>query len=203
MAGEFVVADIGEMHGIAGFQKVMPARPVVPDVDEIVLGRKVLHAPTDELGKAAGIAEIGECLPLTIPKAYAPADEVDAFSDAVLRMAHERSVGLVVVAPDDPLALGLADRVEAAGIAAFGPSKAAAQIEASKSFAKDLMRRHGIPMGENARFDDVRAAARYIESRPGNVVVKADGLSAGKGAIVTDSHERAVAVTRRLLYMRR
>ena len=147
----------------------------------------------------AGIAEIAECLPLSIPKAYAPADEVDAFSDAVIRMAHERNAGLVVVAPDDPLALGLADRVEASGIAAFGPSKAAAQIEASKSFAKDLMRRHGIPMGENARFDDVRAAARYIESRPGNVVVKADGLSAGKGAIVTDSHEQAVAVTRELM----
>ena len=74
------------------------------------------------------------------------------------RSRANAAADLVVVAPDDPLALGLVDVLEAAGIAAFGPTKAAARIEASKSFAKDLMRRHGIPMGEIARFDDFDAA---------------------------------------------
>ena len=124
----------------------------------------------------AGIAQIADTLPLSIPKPYAPADEVAAFCDTVIAMARERRADLVVVAPDDPLALGLVDRLEAAGIAAFGPTKAAARIEASKSFAKGLMRRHGIPMSENASFDDFAAAARYVESRSCDVVVKADGL---------------------------
>ena len=146
-----------------------------------------------------GIAQIGECIPLLIPKPYAPAAEVAAFCDTVIGIARDRHLELVVIAPDDPLALGLTDAVEAAGIAAFGPSQAAAQIEASKSFAKDLMRQHGIPMGENARFDDFRDAARYVESLPRNVVVKADGLSAGKGAIVTTSHAHAINVLRELL----
>ncbi len=146
-----------------------------------------------------GLAEIAECLPLSIPKPYAPTDEVAAFRERVVGMAHERHVELVVIGPDDPLALGLADAVTSAGVAAFGPSKAAAKIEASKSFAKDLMRRNGIPTGGNARFDDFREAARYVESRPGNVVVKADGLTAGKGAIVTASHARAIDVLREML----
>jgi phosphoribosylamine--glycine ligase len=147
----------------------------------------------------AGIAQIADTLPLSIPKPYAPADEVAAFGDALIAMARERRAGLVVVAPDDPLALGLVDRVEAAGIATFGPTKAAARIEASKSFAKDLMRRHGIPMSESARFDDFDAAARYVESRGCDVVVKADGLSAGKGTVVPSSREEAISVLRSML----
>ncbi|HEY8172846.1 MAG TPA: phosphoribosylamine--glycine ligase [Dehalococcoidia bacterium] len=147
----------------------------------------------------AGIAQIAETLPLSIPKPNASDDEVSAFADAVIRMARERRVELVVVAPDDPLALGLVDHVERAGIAAFGPSKAAARIEGSKAFAKDLMRRHGIAMGANARFDDFDAASRYVESRACHVVVKADGLTAGKGAIVTHSHDEAIEALRSLL----
>jgi phosphoribosylamine--glycine ligase len=147
----------------------------------------------------AGIAQIADTLPLSIPKPYAPADKVAAFCDTVIAMARERRADLVVVAPDDPLALGLVDRLEAAGIAAFGPTKAAARIESSKSFAKGLMRRHGIPMSENASFDDFAAAARYVESRSRDVVVKADGLTAGKGSIVTDSHPQAIEVLRELL----
>lgn len=147
----------------------------------------------------AGIAQIAETAPLVIPKPFAPEAEVAAFAEAVVAMARERRVELVVIAPDDPLALGLADRVEAAGIAVFGPSQAAARIESSKSFAKDLMRRHGIPMSTGARFDDFDAAVRYVEARTCDVVVKADGLIAGKGAVVTDSHAHAVETLREML----
>jgi phosphoribosylamine--glycine ligase len=147
----------------------------------------------------AGIATIADVLPLAIPKPYAPAAEVAAFGDAVVGMARERRVGLVVVAPDDPLALGLVDRLDAAGIAAFGPTQAAARIESSKSFAKDLMRRHGIPMGEAARFDDFDAARAYVESRPCDVVVKADGLFVGKGTVVPASRAEAIDVLRSML----
>ena len=93
----------------------------------------------------AGIAGIADCVPLAVPGAYAPEAEVAAYGAAVVEGARARKVDLVVVAPDDPLAFGLVDIVQAAGIRAFGPTKAAARIESSKAFAKDLMRRHGIP----------------------------------------------------------
>jgi phosphoribosylamine--glycine ligase len=147
----------------------------------------------------AGIAQVGDCVPLPVPSAHAPENEVREYGAAVVALARSRSVDLVVVAPDDPLAFGLVDIVEAAGVAAFGPSKRAAQIEASKSFAKDLMRRHGIPMGEVARFDNFEAARAYIESRPCEVVVKADGPAVGKGTIVPASREEAIAVLHSML----
>jgi phosphoribosylamine--glycine ligase len=147
----------------------------------------------------AGIAQIADCVPLSVPNAHAPEAEVRAYGDKVVELARSRKVDLVVVAPDDPLAFGLVDIVEAAGIAAFGPSKAAAQIEASKAFAKDLMRRHRIPMGEVARFDDFEAARAYVESRPCDVVVKADGLFVGKGTVVPSSRDEAISVLRAML----
>jgi phosphoribosylamine--glycine ligase len=147
----------------------------------------------------AGIAQIADTIPLSIPKPYAPAEEVAAFCETVVAMARERRADLVVVAPDDPLALGLVDRLEAAGIAAFGPTQAAARIESSKSFAKDLMRRYGIPMGEAARFDNFEAARAYVELRPCDVVVKADGLFVGKGTVVPSSREAAISVLRAML----
>jgi len=147
----------------------------------------------------AGIAQIATTLPLAIPKPSAADDEVRAFHEAAVALARQHRVEFAVVAPDDPLALGLVDAFEAAGIPAFGPSGAAARIEASKAFAKDVMRRHGIPMSESASFDDFDAARRYVESRPGNVVVKADGLAAGKGSIVTGSHAEAVDAIRSLM----
>ncbi|TAK72198.1 MAG: phosphoribosylamine--glycine ligase [Dehalococcoidia bacterium] len=147
----------------------------------------------------AGIAQLADCVPLAIPKPYASADEVAAFGERVVAIARQRRAELVVVAPDDPLALGLVDIVEAAGIAAFGPTKAAARIEASKAFAKDLMRRHGIPMGASARFDDFDAARAYVESRGCDVVVKADGLAAGKGTIVPASRDEAIDALRALM----
>jgi phosphoribosylamine--glycine ligase len=146
-----------------------------------------------------GIAGIAECVPLRVPNAHAPADEVAAFSETVVKLARDRRADLVVVAPDDPLALGLVDTLEAAGIRAFGPTKAAARLESSKAFAKDLMRRHGIPMGEAARFDDFEQARAYVESRPCDVVVKADGLAAGKGTIVPASRAEAIDALREFM----
>jgi phosphoribosylamine--glycine ligase len=147
----------------------------------------------------AGIAAVAELVPLAVPRASASAAEVAAFLADAVRIARERRVGLVVVAPDDPLALGLVDALDAAGIAAFGPTKAAAQIESSKAFAKDLMRRHGIPMSVSARFDDFDAARAYIESRGCDVVVKADGPALGKGTVVPSSRDEAIAVLRSML----
>jgi len=147
----------------------------------------------------AGIAQIADCVPLPVPNAHASADDIREYGAAVVVLARSRKIDLVVVAPDDPLAFGLVDMLEAAGITAFGPSKAAARIEASKSFAKDLMRRHGIPMGEVARFDNFEAARAYVESRPCEVVVKADGLFVGKGTVVPASREEAIAALRAML----
>jgi phosphoribosylamine---glycine ligase len=147
----------------------------------------------------AGIVEQAEIAPLSIPKPGAAQAEIDAFLDATAALARDRRADLVVIGPDDPHAFGLADRMERDDIAVFGATAAAARVESSKAFAKDLMRRHGIPMGAAERFDDFEAACRYVESRAGDVVVKADGLAAGKGAIVTDSHAEAVAALRRLM----
>jgi len=147
----------------------------------------------------AGIAQIADCVPLPAPNAHASDADVRTYGAAVVALARSRKIDLVVVAPDDPLAFGLVDMLDAAGIAAFGPTKAAARIEASKSFAKDLMRRHGIPMGEVARFDDFAAARAYVESRACDVVVKADGLFVGKGTVVPASRDEAISVLRSML----
>jgi phosphoribosylamine---glycine ligase len=102
-------------------------------------------------------------------------------------------IDLVFVAPDDPLAWGLVDSLEAAGVPAFGPSRAAAQLEASKAWAKQLMQRHGIPHTPTRIFEHAEAARDYVRSAQTHLVVKADGLAVGKGAIVTSSSEEALA----------
>ena len=146
-----------------------------------------------------GIAQLAETVPLAVPKADAPQEQIDAYCGAVVAAARVRRVELVVVGPEDPLSFGLADRLHIAGIRAFGPSQAAARIESSKAFAKEIMRRHGVPMGAAARFDSFEAACGYVASRAGDVVVKADGLAAGKGAVVTSSHEEAIDALRGLM----
>jgi phosphoribosylamine--glycine ligase len=114
--------------------------------------------------------------------------------DAVLAAAQRLDVDLVVVAPEDPLAAGVADRLAAEGVAVFGPSRAAAEIESSKSFAKELMTEAGIATGRAVAFDDLEAAQDYVRSLPdeGACVVKADGLAAGKGVAVCGSAAEAL-----------
>jgi phosphoribosylamine--glycine ligase len=141
----------------------------------------------------AGTAREGNNVDLPIPKTTASAGEVEAYLDAVVVKAKDLRIDLAFVAPDDPLAWGLVDSLEAAGVPAFGPSKAAAQLEASKSWAKRLMQRHGIPHTPTRIFDDAGAVRDFVRSAKTQLVVKADGLAVGKGAIVTSSTEEALA----------
>ncbi|HEY7538603.1 MAG TPA: phosphoribosylamine--glycine ligase [Methylomirabilota bacterium] len=108
---------------------------------------------------------------------------VDAHDDLVAFARRER-IDLTVIGPEAPLVAGLADRFEAAGLTVFGPGARAAAIEGSKAFSKDLMRRHGIPTARFATFDDPERARRFCRELGAPLVVKADGLAAGKGAIV-------------------
>ncbi|HEU4451570.1 MAG TPA: phosphoribosylamine--glycine ligase [Longimicrobium sp.] len=110
-------------------------------------------------------------------------------------------VDLTVVGPEAPLALGIVDHFEAHGLRAFGPSRAAAQIESSKAFAKALMRTHGIPTAAFMTFDEsaLAEAEAYVRAAPGPVVVKASGLAAGKGVVVAESTEEAIEAVREML----
>jgi phosphoribosylamine--glycine ligase len=130
-----------------------------------------------------------------------PVDLAD--NRAVVDLAKREGVDLVVVGPEDPLVRGVADALGEAGIAVFGPSAAAARLEGSKSFAKEFMARHGIPTARGAAFDDPDAAERHVRANPGPIVVKADGLAAGKGVAVCDGSEQALAAIRELMRERR
>ncbi|MBI2723477.1 MAG: phosphoribosylamine--glycine ligase [Chloroflexi bacterium] len=173
---------------------------------EHAIAWKLRQSPTvDRLYVApgnAGIAAVAELRPLSVPRAYAPPADVQVFFDAVHDLVRACRAEFVVIGPDDPLALGLADAIHALGVPVFGPTRAAAKIEASKSFAKDLMRRYGIPMAESAQFDSFDAAADYVVRRSERVVVKADGLAVGKGAIVTEDARDAVRVLQALMVER-
>jgi phosphoribosylamine--glycine ligase len=111
--------------------------------------------------------------------------------DAVAALARRESVDLVVVGPEDPLAAGVVDRLRDAGIAVFGPTRAAARLEASKAFAKEFMLRHRIPTAAFEAFEDLPAARAHVRALGGPCVVKADGLAAGKGVAVCDGPAEA------------
>ena len=110
--------------------------------------------------------------------------------------AREIGADFAVVTPDDPLCLGMADALEHIGVPVFGPSKAAAQIEGSKVFAKGLMRKYGIPTAACEVFDDFEAALAYVDAAPLPIVVKADGLALGKGVTVAQTREEACSAVR-------
>jgi phosphoribosylamine---glycine ligase len=124
-----------------------------------------------------------------------PADQ----TEALVALARTEAVDLVVCGPEGPLGAGLGDAMRAAGILFFGPSKAAAEIEASKAFAKRLMAGAGIPTAAFGVFDDVGAAEDFIDAQPGPVVVKADGLCAGKGVVVAATKDESKAAVRRMI----
>ena len=111
--------------------------------------------------------------------------------EGVVDFAREAAVDFAVVTPDDPLCLGMADALEHIGIPVFGPSKAAAQIEGSKVFAKGLMKKYGIPTAAYEVFEDFDAAMAYVEKAPLPLVVKADGLALGKGVTVAMTRDEA------------
>ena len=117
----------------------------------------------------------------------------------LVALAARERVGLTIVGPDAPVAAGIRDAFDAAGLACFAPTRAAAQLESSKSFAKAFMARHGIPTARYASFDDISAAEHYIRAQGAPIVVKADGLAAGKGVIVAATVEEALAAARNML----
>ncbi|MEX2236573.1 MAG: phosphoribosylamine--glycine ligase [Dehalococcoidia bacterium] len=140
-----------------------------------------------------GTAQLGVNLPLRMPKTAAPVEEIETFLAAAVDLARECRADLVFVAPDDPLGWGLVDRLADAGIAAFGPTARAAEIESSKGFAKALMSRYGIPAAQGRSFDSIERARRHLEEASPPFVVKADGLAAGKGVTIAPTREKALA----------
>jgi phosphoribosylamine--glycine ligase len=138
-----------------------------------------------------GIAQVAELVPIA-------ATDVEA----LVREAHRLRIDLVVVGPEVPLVLGLADRLGKDGVPVFGPSAAAAEIEGSKAFAKEVMLAAGIPTAEHATFSDLEPAVAFARARGGRVVVKADGLAAGKGVVVAGSADEAESALRDMLVAR-
>ena len=164
-----VVGNGGREHAIAWKLKKSP------QVDDLLL------APGN-----AGTAEIARNVPVA-------ATDVDG----LLGLALEQQVDFTIVGPEAPLAAGIADRFHEAGLPVFGPTQAAARIETSKSFAKELMVRSGVPTGMAETFDDYEQARRYVQSAPVPIVIKADGLAAGKGVVVVETRETALDALRR------
>lgn len=128
----------------------------------------------------AGISKVAECVDIA-------ADDIDG----LVSFAKDNSVDLVVVGPEQPLVLGVVNRLNEIGIPAFGPDKAAAQLEGSKGFMKDLCTKYDIPTAAYARFTDVEKAKAFIAEQGAPIVVKADGLAAGKGVIIAETTEQA------------
>lgn len=136
----------------------------------------------------AGIAQVAECIDVA-------AEDIAG----QVALAKREKVDFVVVGPEVPLAMGLADRIAEAGIKVFGPSQKAAQLESSKGFTKELCKRHNIPTGAYERFTDADKAIAYIKARGAPIVVKADGLAAGKGVVVAETVEQAIEAARDML----
>jgi phosphoribosylamine--glycine ligase len=153
---------------------------------EHALAWKMSASPlTDRLYCApgnAGIAQEAECVALDV-----------ANHAAVITFCGQHNIELVVVGPEAPLCAGIVDDLQSAGIKAFGPSKLAAQLEGSKGFTKDLCRANNIPTAAYERFRDAAAAKNYIRTQGAPIVIKADGLAAGKGVVVAQSVTEAEA----------
>jgi phosphoribosylamine--glycine ligase len=133
-----------------------------------------------------------------VPKVRCVPIQSEAIAELVASAVAEKA-DLVVCGPETALVAGLGDAVRAAGIAFFGPSSAAAEIEGSKSYAKKLMAGAGVPTAAFGAFDDLDAALAFIDAQPGLVVVKADGLAAGKGVVVANSKDEAKAAARQMM----
>lgn len=136
----------------------------------------------------AGIAEDAECVAIGV-------EDVDA----LVAFARDNAIDMTVVGPEAALAVGLVDAMEAAGLKAFGPTKAAARIESSKEFAKQIMTKYSVPTASYEAFDDFDKAWEYVKKRPLPAVIKYDGLAAGKGVVVALTYEEAEAALRDML----
>ncbi|HHV96491.1 MAG TPA: phosphoribosylamine--glycine ligase [Clostridiaceae bacterium] len=153
---------------------------------------KIKQNPTVEKVYCApgngGISELAECVPIK-------ATDIDG----MVEFAKSNQMDLVVVSPDDPLGAGMVDALQEIGIRAFGPVKAAAEIESSKAFAKWLMKKYNIPTAEYEVFDDCEKAIEYLKKCRYPIVIKADGLAAGKGVVIAEDFDRASEVVRDMI----
>ena len=136
----------------------------------------------------AGIAQIAKCVPIGVME-----------FDKIAEFAADNAIDLVVVAPDDPLAAGLVDVLNEKGIRAFGPNKAAAILEGSKAFSKDLMKKYNIPTARYENFDNPNAAIEYLKNSKFPIVLKADGLALGKGVLICKDYDEAIAGVKEIM----
>lgn len=139
----------------------------------------------------AGISQLAECVPI-----------VDTAIDELLKFVDKNQIDLTVVGPEAPLALGIVDTFQSQGLNIFGPSKRAAEIESSKIFAKYLMEKYHIPTAAYKKFDQYNEAKKYLESVTIPIVIKADGLAAGKGAMVCFTREEAEESLQKMMVQR-
>jgi len=156
---------------------------IVWKIAQSPLAGKIYCAPGN-----GGISDLAECVPLS-------ATDIDGIVD----FSRKNKMDLVVVAPDDPLAAGMVDALEAAGIRAFGPRAEAAVIESSKSFSKELMKKYNIPTARYEVFEDSGKALEYLKSCSYPAVVKADGLALGKGVIIAEDYGQAAEAIRNIM----
>ena len=163
---------------------------------EHALGWKLKQSPlVTEIIAAPGnpgLAEIGRCVAIQ-------ATEVGELAAFALR----EQIELVVIGPEAAAAAGLADALKQVGIPCFGPTKAAAALEASKAFMKEFCARHGVPTAEYKVFDDAIRAKAYLGDREPPFVIKADGLAAGKGVIIAETRREADAAIDEILFLRK
>ncbi len=129
----------------------------------------------------AGMAQLGECVPIK-------SDDIPGLA----AFAKSKTIDLTIVGPEGPLSMGIVDVFTRSGLRAFGPSAAAAEIESSKRFSKDLMKKYGIPTADYAVFTDRASAEAYVRQKGAPIVVKADGLAAGKGVVVAETVDEAL-----------
>lgn len=156
---------------------------IVDAISRSPKAEKIYAAPGN-----AGIAQIAELVAIK-----------DTDVEGIVKFATENAIDLVVVGPEVALAAGVVDALLAKGIKAFGPSKAAAQIEASKEFAKDLMKKYNIPTAAYAVFDDFDKAVSYVKEQGLPIVLKYDGLAAGKGVVIPETMDEAVEALKDML----
>ena len=128
----------------------------------------------------AGIEALAECAPISVME-----------FDKLVAFAKEKEVDFTIIGPDDPLAAGIVDAFEEAGLRVFGPRKNAAIIEASKAFSKDLMKKYNIPTAAYETFSSSEEALEYLETSKYPIVLKADGLALGKGVLICNTKEEA------------
>jgi phosphoribosylamine---glycine ligase len=161
---------------------------------EHALAWKCAQSPrVDAVFAAPGNA--GTALEPKVRNVDVAADDIEG----LLAFAAREDIGLTIVGPEGPLVAGIVDRFAAAGRACFGPSRAAARLEGSKAFTKDFLKRHRIPTASYAAFTAATFDPAYIKAQRLPVVVKADGLAAGKGVVICDTHEAAIAAAEAML----